>query len=216
MASRARPSIAIVTPWLNHPEFADDYFEAVLPEMEDGDECIVVDNASEPPLQFAAVTAPANLGYCGGSNLGLRAAHAEAILFLNNDIAPYERGWLNRIREKLEPGVLVGPLRDYLHATVDGVRYPYIDGWCLAGMRKDLLELGGFDETLTEPAYFSDNLLCLEARAAGMRLRHCEAGVVHLANSTAGPATRLEVRQATQANYARYVARCRELAAQAA
>ena len=62
---------------------------------------------------------------------------------------------------------LAGPLRFGRHADVDGEQFPYIDGWCLAGMREDLLRLGGFDEGLDEPAYYSDNLLCLEARAAG-------------------------------------------------
>ena len=65
----------------------------------------------------------------------------------------------------------MGPLRYDNHAKVDDQSLPYLDGWCLAGMREDLLELGGFDESLEEPAYYSDNLLCLEARAHGMTLR---------------------------------------------
>jgi GT2 family glycosyltransferase len=204
-------SIAVVTPWHAHLELADDYFEAVLPEMEEGDECIVVDNASDPPLQFAAVTSVANLGYCGGSNLGLRAAQAEAVLFLNNDVALGERGWLAEIREALEPGVLVGPLRTHAMANAGAHVLPYIDGWCLAGMRLDLLALGGFDETLMEPAYFSDNLLCLEARAAGMTLREVRVGLRHKENVTAGTQFDPLVRAATEANRERYGARVREL-----
>ena len=72
------------------------------------------------------------------------------------------------------------------HSDVDGHSFPYIDGWCLAGMREDLLRLGGFDESLQEPAYYSDNLLCLEARAAGMTLRDVRPGLDHLENVTAG------------------------------
>ena len=102
-------------------------------------------------------------------------------------------------------------LRYDAHADVDGQSLPYLDGWCLAGMRQDLLSLGGFDETLEEPAYYSDNLLCLEARAAGMTLREVPIGLHHKFNATAGPATTPQVRQATEANRARYVARAREL-----
>jgi GT2 family glycosyltransferase len=205
--------IAIVTPWLNHLELADDYFEAVLPEMEDGDENIIVDNGSEPPLQFATLSPGANLGFCGGSNLGLHSATADAVLFLNNDIVLERRGWLNEIREALEPGVLVGPLRDGRHADVDGQAFPYLDGWCLAGMRQDLLSLGGFDESLSEPAYFSDNLLCLVARVAGMELRPLRPGLRHLENRTAGDQWNLIVRAASSDNHARYQARVREVLA---
>lgn len=206
--------IAIVTPWLNHLELADDYFEAVLPEMEDGDQNIIVDNASQPPLQFASLPSPGvNLGFCGGCNHGLSLAETEAVLFLNNDIVLERRGWLEEIRQALEPGVLVGPVRDGRHADVDGMAFPYIDGWCLAGMREDLLALGGFDERLTEPAYYSDNLLCLEARVAGMTLRDLRPGVRHLENRTAGDQWNLIVRAASSDNQARYQARVREVLA---
>lgn len=204
-------SVAIVTPWRNHVELADDYFEAVLPEMESGDECLIVDNNSDPPLKFGTLPVSQNLGFCGGCNLGLHSTNCDAVLFLNNDIELVRRGWLEEIRAALEPGVLVGPLRGDLHAWIDGTPMPYIDGWCLAGMREDLIDLGGFDETLDEPAYYSDNLLCLEARAAGMTLREVRPGLRHKLNGTAGPAFQPEVQAATAANRARYEARAREL-----
>ena len=133
------------------------------------------------------------------------------MLFLNNDIVLGRRGWLGEIRRWLEPGVLVGQLRNGAHTFVDGNEFEYLDGWCLAGMREDLLAIGGFDETLMEPAYFSDNLLCLEARAAGMTLRDVRVGLRHKENSTAGPAWDARVRAATQANKVRYETRAREL-----
>lgn len=190
---------------------ADAYFDAVLPELEPGDECIVVDNGSIPPLTFGTIRVEENLGFSRGSNLGLRSTSCDAILFLNNDIALERSGWLREFRDAVAPGVLAGHLRYDQHATVDGVSFPYLDGWCLCGMRTDLLELGGFDDTLDEPAYYSDNLLSLEARAAGMRLRQVRPGIRHLENRTAGPAADQTVRQATAANRDRYVARVREL-----
>jgi GT2 family glycosyltransferase len=204
-------SIAVVTPWHEHPELAFDYIAAVDPVLREGDELIIVDNGSDPPLDFATIHADSNLGFCGGCNLGLRHATTDAVAFVNNDIQLVRSGWLEEIREALEPGVLVGPLRSGAHADLDGHRLLYIDGWCLAGMREDLLALGGFDETLAEPAYYSDNLLCLEARAAGMTLREVRPGLRHLENVTAGNAASPEVQAASAANRARYIARAREL-----
>jgi len=204
-------SIAIVTPWQDHLELADAYFEAVLPEMEDGDENIIVDNGSDPLLLFATVFPRRNAGFAGGCNMGLTAAHADAVLFLNNDVELERRGWLEEIRQALEPGVLVGPLRGGTHSDVDGQPFPYIDGWCLAGMRTDLLRLGGFDLALQEPAYYSDNLLCLEARAAGMTLREVRPGLRHLENRTAGRFDTPAVQAASAANRERYLSRARQL-----
>jgi len=207
-------TIAIVTPWKDHLELADDYFEAVLPEMEDGDENIIVDNGSQPPLQFAFSPSPGeNLGFSGGCNYGLRHASADAVLFLNNDIVVEAPGWLSNVREALAPGVLVGPKRWGLHAAIGDSPIPYIDGWCLAGMRSDLLALGGFDETLTEPAYYSDNLLCLEAELAGMELRDLRVGLRHLENRTAGNQWEPSVRIASSDNKARFQARARDVLA---
>lgn len=198
------PTISVVTPWLNHLELAEDYWQALDPELGLGDEVLVVDNASVPPLTFASIRSETNLGFAGGCNLGLRAAQGDAVLFLNNDIALGKAGWLQAIREAVEPGVLVGELRDGPHTAVNGKRYPYLDGWCLAGMKEDLLELGGWDESLQEPSYYSDNVLCLEARAAGFSLREVRVALRHKENATAGRYTEPPVVAATKTNKALY------------
>ena len=209
-------TISIVTPWLGHPELVEDYVDAVEPELRQGDEVLIVDNGGAPHMRaFRSLTPGFNLGFAEGSNFGLRQAAAEAVLFLNNDIALGRPGWLNEIRQALEPGLLVGPLRHDRHADVDEHPFPYIDGWCLAGMTKDLLALGGFHPDLEEPAYFSDNLLCLEARASGMALREVRVSLRHKENVTAGPALNGDVRAATLANRELYLARARALLAPA-
>jgi GT2 family glycosyltransferase len=204
-------SIAVVTPWLNHTELWPSY-RMVVAECRADDEVIVVDNGSDPPLDFATLRVDVNLGFCGGSNAGLRAATTDAVLFLNNDVMrPTSGEWLNRIRDAVEPGVLVGPvLRGDAHTRVNGWTVPYLDGWCLAGMREDLLDLGGFNERLTEPAYYSDNLLCLEARAAGMELLEVPIGLRHLENITAAANPDL-AREAGYANREIYQRRARQL-----
>ena len=207
------PTITVVTPWLGHHDLAEGFTTAVAPELREGDHVIIVDNGDAPALwmEGTRLDGHGNLGYAKGSNYGLLHAKTDAVLFLNNDIALKWGGWLDTIRAALEPGVLVGPIRSGEHASVDGNPMPYIDGWCLAGMREDLTKLGGFDETLMEPAYYSDNLLCLEARAAGMSLREVRPGLVHKLNATARPLGPAVIQAATTANRARYIARAREL-----
>lgn len=199
--------MTVVTPWHNHLELARDYWLA----MRAADApVIVVDNGSEPPLPNA-LRLDTNEGFSRACNVGLHAATSDAVLFLNNDVVATSPDWLQRIREALEPGVLVGAkLRSDPHADVDGERLPYLDGWCLAGMRDDLLDLGGFDEEYAEPAYYSDNDLCLRARAAGMTLREVRVGLHHKVNGTASPQDERTVR-ATAANRERYEIRARQL-----
>jgi GT2 family glycosyltransferase len=202
-------SIAIVTPWHNHAADLWPEYQKVLADA-NADELWIVDNGSTPPLDFGSLRLDANKGFCGGCNAGLAAATADIIVFLNNDVSLTEHGWLERLTDAVEPGVLVGArLRSDSHAQVDGQPMPYLDGWCIAGMRDDLLDLGGFDETLAEPAYFSDNLLCLEARAAGMTLREVRIGLKHAVGVTAKEQP--DGRRALEQNRARYVERAREL-----
>jgi hypothetical protein len=183
------PSVTVVTPWWQHHELAPDYQQAVFAAAPD--QVIVVDNGGAPELpllpRLHTVEMGWNSGFSHACNAGLEAATTDAVLFLNNDIVATGPDWLRPLRQALEPGVLVGAnIRNDPHAHVDGIPLPYIDGWCLAGMRDDLLDLGGFDEGYDEPAYYSDNDLCLRARAAGMTLREVRVGLRHKLNVTAG------------------------------
>lgn len=210
-----RRTVSVVTPWLGHHELAADYAQALLAGPPPS-EAIIVDNGDAPEIPGCSrLTADENLGFARGSNAGLENASGEIVVFLNNDIAPTKRGWLHSLTSVCEPGVLVGAkLRYDRHGDVDGMKLPYLDGWCIAGMREDLLELGGFDETLQEPAYFSDNDLCFRARAAGMTLREVEVGLRHKLNQTAkdDPAA---IEPAFLANFDIYASRVRELLAEA-
>lgn len=202
-----RPSITVVTPFWNHrAELERDFWAA----MRVADcQVIVVDNGSDPPLPNAWRLAT-NTGFSHANNVGLQLVQTDAVCFLNNDIAATSEDWLESLRAAVEPGVLVGAqLRSDVHAHVDGQPMPYLDGWCVAGMRDDLLALGGWDETLDEPSYYGDNLLSLEARAAGMSLREAKVGLRHKVNVSANDHP--NVRAATDANRQRYVARAREL-----
>lgn len=211
---RPHPSIAIVTPWWNHHLLAADYLAAV-DVRRSHDELVVVDNASEPPLEFAACRLVMNAGFSHPSNVGLQRATADAVLFLNNDIAMTRTDWLEQIRAALEPGVLVGAqLRTERHGDVDGNPLPYLDGWCVAGMRGDLVELGGWDEDYQEPSYYGDNDLSLRARAAGMRLREVRVGLHHKLSRTARDGDSVK-EAAAAANRQRFAERAREILGEA-
>lgn len=134
------------------------------------------------------------------------------MVFLNNDIQATAADWLRPLRAALEPGVLVGAnLRHEPHGAVDGQPLPYLDGWCLAGMRDDLLDLGGWDEEYMEPSYYGDNDLSLRARAAGMTLREARVTLRHKQNGTAGAATDPQVAAVTAANRGRFAVKARQL-----
>ncbi len=200
---------AIVTPWFEHADLWDDYQKVIAAAK--ADEVWIVDNGSDPPLDFSTLRLDTNEGFCGGSNAGLHVARTDAVLFLNNDVELVHDDWFDKLVDALEPGVLVGArLRTNPHTLVDGKVVPYLDGWCIGGMRDDLLDLGGWDTTLMEPGYFSDNLLCLEARAHGMTLRHVPVGLRHKQSTTTRGMKEIGV-AATNANQARYLARAREL-----
>jgi GT2 family glycosyltransferase len=175
-------TVAVVTPWVDHLELVDDYFEAI----EGADQVIVVDNGSGPPLDFAAVRNETNRGFAAGCNLGLEKVTADVVVFLNNDVALGEPDWLEAFRDGVEPGYLCGPIRDEIHAAVDDVSFPYVDGWCLSGTTDDVNALGGFDEGYLSPGDFTDNDLCLRARAEGMSLREIRPKLRHKLAQTAG------------------------------
>ncbi len=221
-------TLTVVTPWYQSHHLADRYFRAI--DHSSAERVLIIDNGSDPPLyaQFREwyggrvfdVRLDRNLGFSRACNAGLAVAQrmtapTDAVLFLNNDIAPAGDGdWLKPIRDELRPGVLVGAhLRFDPHTAVDGRVIPYLDGWCLAGMAADLLALAGWDEGFEEPSYFGDNDLCFRARRAGMRLVEAPVTLRHLGNQTS---RRMDVRGVTERNYERFADKVRAASCAAA
>lgn len=207
--------ITVVTPWLGHEDLYPEYANAI--EAGQPDDLILIDNGSDPALPFATHRFNTNIGFQRANNHGLNKAATEAVLFLNNDVVMVRPDWLDTIRSTLLPGVLVGAqLRHDAHTTVDGHLVPYLDGWCVAGMTADLLALGGWDETLEEPAYYGDNLLSLRARAAGLELVAATVGLKHLGSVTSRSLDWHMVEQITLRNCRIYQQAVREFRAHAA
>ena len=132
--------------------------------------CCSSTTAPKTPIDGAAFRFDRSVGYVRATNKGLELATSDVVVFLNNDIRMVDEHWLDRLVALCEPGVLVGQLRQHHLTFIDGQIEPYIDGWCLAGMRADIEGLGGLDQTFQEPAYYCDNDLCLRAQMVGMRL----------------------------------------------
>jgi GT2 family glycosyltransferase len=204
-------SLTVVTPWLDCPELAPAYWRAMNVLTED-DRVVVIDNASALPVytEDAVITNRENKGFSGASNQGLAwaamEAETDAVAFINNDVQMTSTTWADQIRDALRPGRLVGAaMRDGI--PVDGKTWPYLDGWCLAGMTSDLLDLGGWDEEFEEPSYSGDCDLCFRARQAGLKLVAVSVGLRHLENHTSRS---IDVTALSARNYERYASKVRE------
>lgn len=92
-----RPTLSVlIVAWNSRPEL-ERTLPALLPELGEDDELIVVDNdSSDGTAKSVAALAPAarllpthrNLGFAGGCNAGAAAAGGELLVILNPDAAP--------------------------------------------------------------------------------------------------------------------------------
>ncbi|GAB4001937.1 glycosyltransferase family 2 protein [Spirosoma daeguense] len=174
-------------------------------------EVIVVDNHGNdgvastlpyayPQIQF--IRNPANTGYAGGNNLGLKFAKGKWILFLNPDTELWAGSLGQLLRTaKANPTALITPkllnpdgtinaCGNQMHytgiTTCRGLNQPadkyqqiesipLLSGAALVTPKAILDQIGGFDETYF--MYFEDTELSLRARLAGYPLL-CDAQAV--------------------------------------
>jgi GT2 family glycosyltransferase len=88
------PLLSVIIVSWNGRRYLPACFEALVPQLPREAEVILVDNgSSDGTLEWAStaypavrlVALPANLGFAGGTNAGIRAARGELLLLLNND-----------------------------------------------------------------------------------------------------------------------------------
>ena len=198
-------SISIVTPVLDHPEFIPAYAAAVA----GADEVIIVDTgcAAEHRVAWAATATRVSSyripghNYGHWCNAGFQQATGDIIIFLNNDIEA-TGDWLGEVAAQVLPGALYGP--ELQAQVVNGIRVPFLSGWCIAATRETWAELerttdvvdrdgapavlrhGPWD-TVSFPGngYWEDNTLSLDAVMLGLELRQTKWAIAHLGNGTA-------------------------------
>ena len=209
---------SVVIPNWNGKDLLEKYLPSVVEALagNPANEIVVVDNGStdgSAPYVAAAfprvklVALPANLGFGGGSNAGVRAAANPVVVLLNNDmrvapdfLAPLLEGFAdpgvfavscqiffadpNKLRE--ETGLTQGCWREgglrvghRIDPAIDGL-FPcfYPGGGSSAFDRAKFLELGGFDP-LFEPFYLEDAALGYMAWKRGWKVLYQPRSVVY-------------------------------------
>lgn len=185
----AKRRITIITPWLNHSDYIEDYEHAV----QFADEVIIIDNGSDEKHAkniFALVErlngiyyrSDENLGFSKANNIGLDRATGDIIIFLNNDIAANNPEWLMRVRKQIKPLTLYGTSLKAQKLNDEFVEY--LEGWCLAATRQTWHLIGGWDESFPHLAYWDDVEICWRAKQKGLPMETVNWQLKHLGGGT--------------------------------
>lgn len=221
---RVPPRASLVTVTYNSAAFIEPFCAAVAALPPDGLEVIVVDNASRDDtvarvrrvLPGATLIESArNLGFAGGSNLGVARATGDVLVFLNPDTRPPAdalAGLVRPVWERPDVGAVGckllfpdgriqsagGVIRDDGFCTHRGygraddgafdaeASVDYVPGAALAIRRDLFLEVGGFYDGYF-PGFYEDVELCLRVRRSGRRVLYVPRPViVHLEGTSTG------------------------------
>lgn len=144
------PQVSVVILNYNGKKFVQSLFESLFKTTYPSVEWIMVDNASSDDSasfteknypQVKLIRSEANLGYTGGNNLGIAAAHGKYIVLLNNDVevAP---DWLDHLVNEAEKNKAIGALQPKLQSMINrgyfeyaGASGGFIDKWGFAFLR---------------------------------------------------------------------------------
>jgi GT2 family glycosyltransferase len=203
--SKDLPAVDVVVPVHDQLDLTRGFLDSLTTFTRYPFRLILVDNGSaQLPESFVGgfanallIRCPANLGFAGGCNAGLRAGRHPLAAVVNNDLI-LTQGWLDRLARKLleDPTIAaaapstnyaagdqvvdIGPFDDeegmHRRAGAFTARYPGMveDVACATGMcflvRRDVLdETGLFDERYGA-GNFEDNDLCLRIKNLGLRI----------------------------------------------
>lgn len=124
------------------------------------------------PLPVRLIWSDQALGYTKAANLGLRSAHGDYIILLNNDTeilpsSPHE--WINRLHEPFitdDKMAVTGSLELFDH----DVNHTFLVFCCVMISRSALTHLGYLDESFS-PGYGEDIDFCMRALDAGWKFQ---------------------------------------------
>jgi glycosyltransferase involved in cell wall biosynthesis len=182
-----KAGVSVIMPVRNGEAFIAAALRSVLAELMDGDELIVVDDASDDGTSLVVRNAAPNAlylkaaapGVSGARNTGLRAAKGELIAFLDcDDLWPAgrQRALRDLLESDLSLNAVAGRIRISVQddtddlAAIDGAHAPSILMTCL--YRRALIDcVGFFDEGLH---YGEDLDYHWRLMEAGMRIAFSE------------------------------------------
>ncbi|MBX2997425.1 MAG: glycosyltransferase [Caldilineaceae bacterium] len=220
----ADPQISVIIPLWNGRSYIDACLGALFAAVERCEgpvEILVVDNGSTDDSALRAeahfptvcvIHNGCNLGFAAGCNVGMRAAHGETLVLLNQDteVSP---AWLSTLAATVDERSVVGSLafladgQTIQHAggRVEwplgiahhlGYGEPLTEKWqrpaevdfvtaaAMAFPRRLLDDIGLFDERFW-PGYYEDTDFCYRAREVGYSIRYQpDAILIHQEHSS--------------------------------
>jgi GT2 family glycosyltransferase len=224
--------ISIIIPAYNQHEMTFDCMRSVRRKSENY-EIILIDNGSNPKYEHQNFLRPViirneeNLGFPKAVNQGIRVAHGETIILLNNDVIVTPE-WAERLARWIGVYAILAPMTNYCaglqRATLpvyhdeneldtraqewseanSGKIIPvnWVIGFCMAFRKSLWEEIGPFDESLW-PCSGEEIDFCLRARKAGHSVSIAHDVYVH----HFGSQTFADMQRAGQADYNQIVER---------
>jgi GT2 family glycosyltransferase len=198
--------ISIIIPAYNQHELTEQCIASVCRHTTDM-EIILVDNGSTPRYSETGadvtIRNEKNLGFPVAVNQGIRAAHGDIIVLLNNDVI-VTPNWLTLLAGSLYEFDIVAPMTNYcaglqkINLPVyenekeldresseytrkhrhESVEVGWIIGFCMAFRKSLWEEIGPFDESLW-PCSGEEIDFCLRAQAAGHKIGIARDVYVH-------------------------------------
>lgn len=195
--------ISVIIPAYNQHEMTSDCINAVRLCTTGDYEIILVDNGSEPPIQKPysgfvdtfLLRNEKNEGFPVAVNQGIRVAHGDSIVLLNNDVI-VTQGALDRLDGWLHDGFdIIGPMTNFCagmqrvviptyentaelnleamaiaeESTGEHQDVNWLIGFCMAFKKSVFDDVGNFDESLW-PCSGEEIDFCLRAKESGYRI----------------------------------------------
>ena len=196
-------SLSVVILTRNRPTYLAKSLAALMPQLREGDEAVVV-NGGDPvqaPAPAKVIDYPTQPYHLSSSrNRGIRETGNPALVFLDDDMAPAP-GLLEAYRGRIREGVcLLGGIRftyDYgatapppgipwyheLEHSVHRWRGGYPDeggyGGNLCVTRGDVLRVGGFDARFDGCWGWEDTALLVALKTVGVELEECHEAMTY-------------------------------------
>lgn len=176
--------ISVIIPIYNTSEelveMTQDCIDSLTPELQDGDELLIIDDASPVAHDFGVrtITLPKNSGVAVAWNTGVTHAVNDIVLISNNDIQATH--WRAPMLEALEKYAVVFPL---VYNENTGRETRHLAGEFFMTRRALIEKVGGFNEDFG--SYFEDTDFFMRVMNVGGKLGvTAKAYVAHRSQAT--------------------------------